>query len=165
MKMKNLTWKKVALSLACGLLGVCVLLVGAWCLPFPIEGNWMKPWIITCMCKNEFGCYDFLRFENGKIIWMSNTHFPPCWRGTYKRKGWGKYEVEEFGSGLPPSIANSSFLHIKNALRCPFIFRDPSITICREAVNHPSNEWMRVSAGYTISAEKELFRGVSRPAP
>jgi hypothetical protein len=140
--MKKTTLKKVVLSFLCGILGICMIPVIAWFFPFPIEGNWLNPWLISCMCKHERGCHGFLRFEDGKILWMSNTHFPPSWRGTYKRKGWGKYEIEEFGSGDPPSVAYSSCLRMATSGMWlgSRVFRDP-FSVCREAVNHPSNDW------------------------
>ena len=60
-----------------------------------------------------------------------------------KRTGWGKYETEEFGSGEPPSVVRSSCLRIatSGAWRCSLIFRDP-FSACREAANHPSNDWV-----------------------
>ena len=134
----------------------------AWFFPFPIEGNWLNPWLISCTCKHERGCHGFLRFEDGKILWMSNTHFPPSWRGTYKRKGWGKYEIEEFGSDAPPSVAYSSCLRMVTSGMWlgSRVFRDP-FSVCREAVNHPSNEWMCVQDGasyhITGTPEERIF--------
>ena len=156
--MKKLTWKKVVLSFIYGILGVCVIPVVAYFFPFPIEGNWLNPWTISCGCKRERGCHSFLRFEDGKILWMSNTHFPPDWIGTYTRKGWGKYETEEFGSDCPPSVVYSSYLRIatSGAWRCSRIFRDP-FSACREAVNNSSNDWMSVwdGASYRITGTPE----------
>ena len=78
---------------------------------------------------------------------MSNTHFPPVWEGTYRKKGWGKYEIEIFGWGYAPFVAYSSPLRIATSGEwCVRTFRDPS-SACQVAVNHPSNEWMCVSGG------------------
>ena len=36
-------WEKVELGFLCGVFGICMIPVIAWFVPFPIEGNWIKP--------------------------------------------------------------------------------------------------------------------------
>ena len=137
-------WKKIGLGLLGGFLGICALLAGALFLPFPIEGNWEEPRWMPCIYGDD--CHDFLRFEKGKIVWMSDTHFPPILLGTYQRKGWGKYESDDENF---PGVWLSTFFRLTRLVNpndgaswtC-FFFRDRRIWTCRKAVNHPSNEWM-----------------------
>jgi len=145
-------WKKGAWGLIRGILLISALLIGAIFLPFPsISGNWLLPWSTSCMCDNESGCHLFLRFEKGKIVWMSNTHFPPNWIGTYKRTGWGKYEIKEFGSRNPPVIVHTTFFYMKSPdVLSPWrTIRDPFILTCRRAAKHPSNvvDWKETKGG------------------
>ena len=140
-------WKKIGLGLSGGILGLCALLAGAWFLPFPIEGNWEEPYRMPCFDRDD--CRHFLRFENGKIMYMSDTHFPPVWMGTYQRKGWGKYEADNVIFSCV--FSSTCFRLTRSASQVDgtssrLFFRDLSLLACRKAVNHPSNEWMATPA-------------------
>jgi len=154
-------WKRIRLGLLGGLFA---LLIGVWFLPFPIEGNWEYPPARIYECYINY--HAFLRFEKGKILEMSNAHFPPKWKGTYKRTGWGKYEIEEFG--ISPYVVHTTLLFM-NSPEDPFGFssdadalRDLSILTCREIVNNPSNDWMAFIVEtwlhVTGTPEKRMFR-------
>ena len=136
-------WKKIGLGLSGGFLGLCALLAGAWFLPFPIEGNWEESYRMPCIHGDD--CHHFLRFENGRVMYMSDTHFPPVWLGTYQRKGCGKYEVD---NAILSCVFSSTYFRLTRSMdpgdgtSCPLFFRDFNIRTCRKAVNHPSNEWM-----------------------
>jgi len=130
------TWKKIGLGLLGGILG-------AWFIPFPIEGNWEKK-LRSSMRDFDLDCHNFIRFEDGKILEMSDKYFPPSWIGTYKRTGWGKYKIERFG--VSPYVVHTTVLCMKSP-RDAFRFylsttRDTSILTCWKIVNHPSNDWM-----------------------
>jgi len=167
-------WKKIGLGLLGGILGIFVLYAVAWFMPFPIEGNWElpPPFYIPCSDISHTNCYTFLRYEDGKIMSMSNQDFQPLWFGTYQKIGWGKYETRGLGTNtVDPGIVHSTFLRLIVSDRYipeeyrkyypGYFLRDSNIWICRDAVNHPSNEWMRVR-GYTPSDENELYRGKRR---
>ena len=135
------TWKKIGLGLSGGFLGLCVLLVGARFLPFPIEGNWA---FSTMMASDG---HVFIRFEKGKVLLMSSdADYQPFFLGTYQRKGWGKYEASDESF---PGVLHSTFLlmtrsEIQNGGTSwgHIFYRAPFILTCRKIVNHPSNEWM-----------------------
>ena len=162
--------KKITFGLLGGFFGICALLAGAWFLPFPIEGNWEMPLPLYVRCPDisHTNCYTFLRFEDGKIMSMSNQEFQPIWFGTYKKKGWGRYETKGLSTNMVSFgvvrstylrlIASDIYIQEEYKKYYPgYLFRDFNIRVCREAVNHPSNEWMRVR-GYTVSDESELYR-------
>jgi len=165
-------WKKMGLGLLGGFFGLCVLLVGAWFLPFPIEGNWKFPKLMVSIGndRDKDDCHSFFRFENGKIMLMSSVaEFPPRWLGTYQRKGWGKYEfkVSDFGEDAPLVTVHSSCLRMlriepNHSYWDSIIFRDPHILTCRKILNHPSNDWMnsvsRTRLRVTGPPEKRAFR-------
>jgi len=145
------------LVLIVGILGICALLAGAYYLPFPIEGNWaLPPW--TPPCIHDDNCHNFLRFENGKIVYMSDTHFPPIWLGTYRRKGLGKYES---GDAASPIVYRSTCFRLTSSaddgISCPLFFRDSLLSVCQRAVNHPSNDWMslRAETGLRVAGTPE----------
>jgi len=141
--------KKITLGLTVGILGIYALLKGAYHLPFPIEGNWTMLYRLTpCMSEGCDGkCHEFLRFEDGKILCMSDRHSPPWWLGTYQRKGWGTYGIELFSGGGTdsPLVFHSTGLRLTSSHDEAFqYFRDYHLWACRKAVNHPSNDWMCV---------------------
>jgi len=146
--------KTILRFLGYGALGLCALFAVGWLIPFPIEGNWIKGWISGCMCN----MHDFVRYENGKILFMSEHGRSPYWVGTYRKKGLGQYEMEWFVEGTAketPRSVRSTFLRLKgdnepdeedsfgvsfwarNQMRDPFLFT------CRKVVNDPANDWVQ----------------------
>jgi len=151
-------WKKNLIRFSYVVFGLCALLAAGRFMPFPIEGNWVIPYQMPCVHDDD--CHNFLRFENGKMMYLSDTHFPPVWLGTYKRKGWGKYETDD---AISPVVYHSTFCRLtrtenpNDGISCPFFFRDFRIWTCRKAVNHPSNEWMTAWLRVTGTPEKRIF--------
>jgi len=165
--MKNV--KKILIRFGYGVIGLCALGAVGWFMPFPIEGNWVIPPSLRIPCVSHTDCYRFIRFEDGKIMSISDQDFPPILFGTYQKKGWGKYETRSLGTNtVSPGVVHSTYLRLTHSERTTKempegtysggLFRDFRVWTCRKAVNHPSNEWMRVS-GHTVSDEKALYRG------
>jgi hypothetical protein len=76
--------KKFKISL--GVVGF--LFASVFMMPMPIEGNWSTT-AIECLCSS----HNFLRFEDGKVLYIGGNHPPPEWIGTYEKMQWGKYKV------------------------------------------------------------------------
>ena len=154
--------KTVIKVLGYGVLGLCALLAAGWFIPFPIEGNWTGR-TIGCMCD----AHNFLRFEDGKILIMSDAHTPPEWVGAYRQKGRGYYEIEKYGSELfredsSYTDAYSRLLRVKSDTNfLGRLIRDPFVLTCRRAINNPENEWIQNPhfPGYRITgtSDKRLF--------
>ena len=152
--------KRILVALGLSVLGLCTLFIVAWFMPFPIEGNWDA--------GNGWGIRGFTRFENGKILGITESLPPPYWLGTYKKKGLGKYEIEFlFGFQTNTVVFYSTFLRINvNNRWCNVIptqetdtshegsgvaynrhalfTRNFSILDCWKILNAPENEWIEI---------------------
>jgi len=96
-------WKKILLKFGYAVLGLCALAATVWFAPCPIEGNW----------GDMDRLRGFLRFENGKILIISDWMSPPAWIGTYHKKGLGKYEIKMvWRNQITNRFVRSTFLHI-----------------------------------------------------
>ena len=151
-------WKKILIRFGYGVIGLCALGAVGWFMPFPIEGNW----------GNGEWPYGFLRFENGKILAISEDLSPPCWIGTYKKTGWGKYEIKFlFGIQSNPVVFRSTILQINMYVnvdnrwiritqtqeadlslegisdRRDTFTRNFSVLTCQKILNDPENEWVQ----------------------
>jgi len=156
----------VAIRVGYGVLGLCVLFAAGWFIPFPIEGNWQPP-LVSCACDS----HKFMRFEDGKILNMSEHHLPCEWFGTYRRSGWGKYEIQWFPDETNfPLFVRSTVLQAKWEFPqqdAPDDFwerrltRDPFVLTCRRVVNDPANDWLDspqwFSYRVTGTADERLF--------
>jgi len=164
--MKNV--KKVLTRIGYAVLGLCAFVIAGWFVPFSIGGNWLGSGV-GCMCAS----HNFLRFENGKVLRMSE-HQPPEWIGTYKIKGWGKYEVELFclREEDNPFLVRSALLRAKwdklpketfYQPRAKLLIRDPFVFTCRKVINDPRNDWIKSMQGFgdsyriTGTAGERLF--------
>ena len=160
------TLKKIAVRLGYTALGLCALFAAGWFVPFPIEGNWLSS-ELGCMCDS----HNFMRFEDGKILHMSEHH-PPCgWLGSYQRKGWGQYEIEwlvAFNEPNFPLSAYSTFFRVSwlyptVSTNPPLrnLMRDPFVPTCRKVVNAPENDWVRgwhgIDLRVTGTADERVF--------
>jgi len=156
-------WKKIAKRLGYGVLGLCALSAAAWFVPFPIEGNWLGGG--GCGCEH----HSFMRFEDGKILFMAGHFSPFEWCGTYQRTGWGKYAINMFYDNERPhantrssSFIRSTFIRTKsNEKLFQNLTRDPFVLTCRKIVNDPENDWVVSHQGYSFrimgTVEERLF--------
>jgi len=143
-----------------GVLGLCALLAAGWFIPFPIEGNWIGNWCGGCGCES----HHFIRFEDGKILNAPGHDFLEL-VGTYRKSGWGQYEMELFYDTCT-RLVYSTFL----LARCDFgdipdinkpLFRDPLILGCRKVLNAPESEWAQITRGAILrvmgTADERFF--------
>ena len=146
----------VAIRLGYGVLGLCVLFAAGWFIPFPIEGNWQPP-LVSCACDS----HKFMRFEDGKILNMSEHDLPCEWYGTYRRSGWGKYEIQWFPDETNfPLFIRSTVLRAKwgfsqqdapDDFWARGLIRDPFVLTCRRVVNDPANDWVNSPLGLRVT--------------
>ena len=143
-----------------GVLGLCALLAAGWFIPFPIEGNWIGNWCGGCGCES----HHFIRFEDGKILNAPGHDFLEL-VGTYRKSGWGQYEMELFYDTCT-RLVYSTFL----LARCDFgdipdinkpLFRDPLILGCRKVLNAPESDWAQITRGAILrvmgTADERFF--------
>ena len=128
--------KRIVMKLIGGLLTLIVLATIIAFFPAPIEGNWLSS-TVSCMCDS----YNFLRFEDGMVLQISEAHPPPIWIGNYKKIGWGKYIMEGIFEGSPITV-NAGLLTLR-----PFSFfapglRDLAFAKCNRILDDPQQEWI-----------------------
>jgi hypothetical protein len=112
--------------------------------PAPIEGNWLSA-IVVCMCDS----HNFVRFEDGKVLWVSEAHAPPTWIGNYEKIGWGTYTMDGLFEGSPMTVYSGTL-----TLR-PFSFftpglRDCAFAKCNRILNDPAQEWISDMVNWNI---------------
>ncbi|MEI7898815.1 MAG: hypothetical protein WCK89_01080 [bacterium] len=123
---------------------VAVLSVIAFC-PAPIEGNWLSD-TNGCLCDS----HNFVRFEAGKILSITEHNRPPYWFGNYKRLGWGRYKVTMSYDGTS-TVVRSSALSVSPKEPLHIVCRDPNVFKCRRILNQPKNEWVTDSSCLGLS--------------
>lgn len=107
-------------------------------LPMRIEGNW-RTTAIRCLCDYS---HHFLRFEDGKVLWVFDHHPPPMWLGTYERTGWGAYKVDLFrgaGSGV---VRPKLLLLDRSGLFKATFWRDFAFWKTSHVLRDPAQEWV-----------------------
>jgi len=134
--------KKSGLLMVCVVAAIGILFAAGWHIPFPIEGNWGSP-LISCMCTE----HEFLRFEKGRIMNMSG-HPPSHLLGSYRKTGFGRYELDWFMSCDFPRSVRSTFLRVNwegsfkfEHSRIKGFIRDPLLFASRRILNDPENDW------------------------
>ena len=133
--------KKLVVTLAV----VGIAFVGLLILPTPLEGNW-RTTTIVCMCDS----HNFLRFEDGKVLYMSEHHPPPDWIGTYERIGWGKYKVDLYlGAGSGVVRPRLLYLDLSGFLKTTW--RDLAFWKTSRVLNDPSQAWVKDLGTWNIA--------------
>ena len=105
-------------------------------LPASLEGNWQTT-AISCMCDS----HHFLRFEDGKVLSMSEHHPPPDWIGTYKRTGWGEYKVDMF-LNTGSAVVRPKLLYLGSPDLFERTYRDFHFWKTSRVLRDPDQEWM-----------------------
>jgi len=97
---------------------------------------------------------DFVRFENGKVLFVWERYSPLAWMGSYRKKGWGQYEIEWFFEKDNPVRHNfplsvrSTFFFVKDdnefgdiVFKDP-LWRNPFLFLFRNVLNASVNDWV-----------------------
>jgi hypothetical protein len=126
------------------LVAIGAALICLFILPVPLEGNWQTT-TIGCMCDS----HHFLRFEDGKVLSMSEHHPPPDWIGTYERIGWGKYKVDMF-LGAGSAVVRPKFMFLDLSGLFKTTWRDFAYWKTSRVLHDPAQEWVQDCGTWNI---------------
>lgn len=125
--------KKFKISLGVvGLLFACLFMI-----PMPIEGNWSTT-AIECLCSS----HNFLRFEDGKVLYIGGSHPPPEWIGTYEKIHWGKYKVLLPLSSNEVFVVHPKLFHLQSPGLLADTWRDFFFWRTSKILSDPSQKWV-----------------------
>lgn len=103
------------------------------------------PGLLACMCDS----YDFIRFENGKVLWVSEYHTPPEWLGKYEKTGWGEYKVTFFGKDAS-FVTKPGILLFRPYIPFGISYRDLMFVKCSRILKDPQQAWIHDSNSLNI---------------